>query len=271
MDEELKPAEGTEKTDTVQEPQYTEIQLKAIDQGWIPKDQFDGDPEEFIDAAEFVRRGELFKKIESQSKELKAVRKALEALGQHHSKVKEIEYERALKSLKESRRQALTDGEVERALALEDKIDEVKAEKERMVEEAAAAAQVEESEGIYNPLMQSWVERNQWYEDDDVMRAAADGLGFKLHKEGHSPEEVLALVEKKIRKEFAHKFTNTNPARNKPSAVEPSTRQGTTQKETFKLSPEEEKIMRKIVAVTPNYTEADYIKELKAIKSRLGA
>lgn len=270
MNEELKPVEGeTKPEEQVVEPQYSEVQLKAIDQGWIPKDQFDGDPEEFIDAAEFVRRGELFKKIESQSKELKAVRKALEALGQHHSKVKEIEYERALKSLKESRKQALTDGEVERALALEDKIDEVKAEKDRMVEEAAAAAQVDDTEDVYNPLMQSWVERNTWYEDDDVMRATADGLGFKLHKEGHSPEEVLALVEKKIRKEFAHKFTN--PARNKPSAVEPSTRQGTMTKETFKLSPEEEKIMRKIVAVTPNYTEADYIKELKAIKSRLGA
>lgn len=269
MTEETKQVEGTEVVEQkLAEPIYSEVQLKAIDQGWIPKDQFDGDPEEFIDAAEFVRRGELFKKIESQSKELKAVRKALEALGQHHSKVKEIEYERALKSLKDARKQAIVEGDPERALALEDKIDEVKAEKEQMVADTAAAAQVEEAEG-YNPLMQSWVERNQWYEDDDVMRAAADGLGFKLHKQGHSPEEVLDLVEKKIRKEFAHKFTN--PARNKPSAVEPSTRQGTGTKDTFKLSAEEEQIMRKIVSVTPNYTEADYIKELKAIKSRLGA
>jgi len=102
-----------------------------------------------------------------------------------------------------------------------------------------------------------------------VMRGAADALGKKLHKAGHSPAEVLTLVEKEIRKEFAHKFTN--PARNKPSAVEPSTRQNNSQRETFKLSAEEEQIMRKIVSVTPGYTEADYIKELKAIKSRLGA
>jgi len=31
---------------------------------------------------------------------------------------------------------------------------------------------------------------------------------------------------------------------------------------------EEEDIMRKIVAVTPGYTEADYKKELKALKTR---
>lgn len=269
MTEETKTEVVETKEDTqTEQVEFTPIQLKAIDQGWIPKEEFDGDPEEFIDAPEFVRRGELFKKIESQSKELKAVRKALEAFGQHHSKVKEIEYERALKSLKESRKQALTDGEVERALALEDKIDEVQAEKAQMVNDAAAAAQVEDTD-TYNPLMQSWVDRNPWYETDDIMRAAADGVGMKLHKEGHSPAEVLDLVEKKIRKEFAHKFQN--PARNKPSAVEPSTRQASSSKDTFKLSAEEEQIMRKIVSVTPGYTEADYIKELKAIKSRLGA
>ncbi len=269
MTEEVKTdTPATEQTTEATEPQYTEIQLKAIDQGWIPKEEFDGDPSEFIDAPEFVRRGELFKKIESQSKELKAVRKALEALGQHHSKVKEIEYERALKSLKESRKQALVDGDTERALLLEEKIAEVKAEKEQIVEDTAKAAQVEDEDG-YTPQFQSWVERNTWYETNEVMRGAADTLGRKLHQAGHSPEEVLVLVEKEIRKEFAHKFTN--PARNKPSAVEPSTRQNNSQKETFKLSAEEEQIMRKIVAVTPGYTEADYIKELKAIKSRLGA
>ena len=94
MAEEVKQEQVVEKTpeQVKEEPQYTEIQLKAIDQGWIPKEEFDGDPEAFIDAAEFVRRGELFEKIEKQSKQLKAVREALEAFRIHHSKVKENEY-----------------------------------------------------------------------------------------------------------------------------------------------------------------------------------
>lgn len=243
--------------------EYSAIELKAIEQGWIPKEEFDGDTSEFIDAPEFVRRGELFSKIEKQSKELKAVRQALDAFRVHHSKVKEMEYERALKTLKDARRQATVDGDHERALALEDKIDEVKAEKESLTREVAQTA-VQETDD-YTPQFKSWVKRNEWYETSRVMRKAADALGKELYDEGHAPEEVLEMVEEEIRKEFAHKFSS--PAAKRPMAVEPSTR-STSTKDTFQMTPEEESIMRKIVAVTPGYTEADYKKELKALKAR---
>ncbi len=257
------PSGNTEQTEQTQERQYTEIELKAIDQGWIPKEEFDGDESEFIDAPEFVRRGELFAKIEKQSKELKDVRNALKALGEHHSKVKEMEYERAMKALKAERRQATIEGDHERALALEDKIDEIRLEKDQIVRQAQQAVQIEESG--YTPEFQSWVGRNNWYESNRTMRAAADALGVQLHKEGHSPSEVLELVEKEIRKEFAHKFAS--PAAARPSAVDASTR-GSRVKDDFTMSEEEKVVMRKIVSVTPGYTEADYIRELKALKNR---
>ena len=258
---------GTEtpevKPEATPEREFSSIEIKAIEQGWIPKEEFDGDESEFIDAPEFVRRGELFGKIEKQSKELKAVRQALEALSAHHSKVKEMEYERALKTLKDARRQATVEGDHERALALEDKIDEVKAEKEQLSREAAATA-VQEPEG-YTPEFQSWVSRNEWYETNKVMRATADTLGKQLYNEGHSPAEVLKLVEQEIRKEFAHKFSS--PASKRPMAVEATTRSPGKARDDVSMTPEERDIMRKIVAVTPNFTEADYIKELKALKS----
>lgn len=251
------------KTEQTQERQYSEIELKAIEQGWIPKDEFDGDESEFIDAPEFVRRGELFSKIESQSKELKKVREALEAFKVHHTKVKEMEYERALKALKDARRQAVAEGEHERALALEDKIDEVKAEKEQIIQEANSTQP--ESDDSYSPEFTSWVDRNPWYETNKVMRKTADALGKEFYDAGHSPAEVLVLVEKEIRKEFAHKFQN--PATKRPSAVEGSTRQS-AKKDNFELTAEEREIMRKIVAVTPGFTEADYIKDIKALRQK---
>lgn len=259
-------AEGEQqKQEAKQEPEYTSIQIKAIEQGWIPKEDFDGDESEFIDAAEFVRRGELFTKIEKQSKELKAVRQALEALSAHHSKVKEMEYERALKSLKEARRQATMDGDHERALTLEDKIDEVKAEKEQIAKEAAKPV-VQDSDDTYSVEFQAWVNQNGWYETNPVLRKTADALGKDYYNQGHSPAEVLRMVERDIRKEFAHKFVDT-PANKRPSAVDGSTRSG-GKKDDFQMSPEERDIMRKIVAVTPGFSEADYIRDLKAIKSR---
>ena len=249
--------------ETPQEREYSAIEVKAIEQGWIPKEEFDGDVSEFIDAPEFVRRGELFGKIEKQSKELKAVRQALDAFRQHHSKVKEMEYERALKTLKEAKREATMNGDHERALALDDKIDEVRTEKETISREVQQTA-VQEPQG-YTPEFQSWVSRNDWYETNRVMRAAADQLGKDLHAAGHSPPAILKMVEEEIREEFSHKFPA--PARARPNAVEGTTRQGAP-REKFTMTPEETDVMRKIVAVTPGYTEADYIKELKALKGR---
>ena len=81
--------------ETIQDPQYTEVELKAIDQGWVPKDKFEGGEDDFIDAKEFLRRGELFAKIDTQkrelssvNKELHAVKKALGALKEHYGKGK---------------------------------------------------------------------------------------------------------------------------------------------------------------------------------------
>lgn len=260
--ENLNPDQNTPAPENQsQERQYTEIEVKAIEQGWIPKEEFDGDESEFIDAPEFVRRGELFAKIEKQSKEIKAVRQALEAFRIHHSKVKEAEYQRALNALKNARKEAFENGEHDKAFHYEDQIERIKEEKEQIVEELN---QPVVDDNAYTEQFQSWVDSNPWYETNRVMRKAADALGLELHREGHSPTEVLKLVEAEIRKEFAHKFKT--PASNRPNAVEASTRAGAKSKnDNFVLSGDEKAIMRKIVA-TGIMTEAEYIQQLKATR-----
>lgn len=251
---EQKPA-----VETPTEREYSSIELKAIDQGWIPKEEFDGDVSEFIDAPEFVRRGELFRKIETQSKEVKALRNALEAFKGHHSKVKEAEYERALKTLQDARKQAFVDGEHERAFAIEEKIDEIKTEKAEVVRQATEPV-VEDN--TYTPEFVNWVSRNGWYENNRVMRKAADAIGLELHKEGHSPAEVLKLVEQEIRKEFSHKFKPV--AAERSMAVEPSTR-SSAKSESFRLTSDEEEVMRQIVR-SGVMTKEQYIADLKKIR-----
>ena len=243
-----------------QERQYSEIELKAIDQGWIPKEEFDGDTSEFIDAPEFVRRGELFDKIERQSREIKQVRQALDAFKVHHSKVKEAEYERALKALQDARKQAFVDGEHERAFALEEKIDEIKQEKADVVKVAAPV----ETDNEYTAEFSDWVHRNNWYETNQNMRDMADQIGLRLAKSGMPPSKVLIEVEKEIRKEFAHRFTNQRQER--APAVEGSTRTNSPRQEVS-LSADEQEIMRKIVA-TGVMTKEQYLKELKAVRDR---
>lgn len=237
--------------------QLSPVEQRAIEQGWRPKEEFEGDESEFIDAPEFVRRGELFSKIEHQNKELKATRQALETFKQHYSRVKEVEYERALKSLQQVRKQAMVDGETERALDLEEKIDALKEEKEVFTRQAQAPA-VQQVEG--EAEFTAWVSKNGWYEKDPIMKGAADAIGLEYAKKGWTPDQVLAKVSQDIRKEFPHKFAS--PAQARPAAVEGSSRTGATKTATVRLSDEQERVAAKLIKIGA-MTREEYIADLK--------
>jgi hypothetical protein len=93
------------------------------------------------------------------------------------------------------------------------------------------------------------------------MRAYADRLGAELAT-SYPPGQVLQMVEKEVKKEFSHKFTN--PKSSRPMAVEPAGRGG-TKSDSFQLTPDERDIMRKFVR-SGVMTEKEYIAELQKVK-----
>jgi regulator of replication initiation timing len=263
MSEELKPdvpAEGT--PEQVEQPQHNEVELKAMEMGWRPKEEFDGDEDDFIDAKEFIRRKPLFDKIEQQGRQLKNTIKALEGFKQHYTKVKEVEYERALKSLKAERKEALREGDPDRFEELDEQIQNVEKEAEQI--RAAHDAPLVKEE-VINPQWQSWASRNRWYESVGYMRAYADQVGNDLHKRGMEPAEVLKEVEKAVRKEFPQKFTNPNKA-NAP-AVESSAAGSKREvaSEKFELTDVERKVMNDLVRAKV-LTKEEYMNDLKKQK-----
>ena len=261
MTEEVQKESQEEQIEN-QEIEYSDVEKQALEKGWKPKEEYQGDPDKWRSAEVFVALEEPLKRIEHQSKELKAVRSALEAFKEHHTKVKETEYNRALKSLQEARREAMRDGDTERALVLEEKVEEIKAEKEAVVAEGRQPIP-EVREGTYHPEFKEWLNHNGWYETSKAMRAVADRLGLEYQAEGLSPREVLKRVEEDVRKEFPHKFGNDKKARS--MAVEPPSRNNRTSKEDFALDDNEREIMRKIVR-SGVMTEKEYIAELKRVK-----
>jgi hypothetical protein len=257
MTEEVVP-EGTPEQTPAAAP--APFEAKAIEMGWRPKEEWDGPEEEFIDAKEFVRRQPLFEKIESQSKAIKQLAQAFDALKTHHTKVKETEYQRALTSLKAAKREALRDGETDRALAYEEKIDEVEQQKAEFDAEAQKVQVPQEPQA--HPDFVAWKQKNNWYSKDSELREFADSYGTTLARKGLAPGEVLDAVAKQVRKAFPEKFTNPN--RERAGSVEPPTRTGASQT-GFSLSEDERTIMKKIVR-TGVMTEADYIKDIKRMR-----
>jgi hypothetical protein len=251
MTEEVKPQEGNQP-EPEQKVQLTEIEQRASESGWVPKDQWDGDPEQWRPAKEFLDRGELFKKIEDQNKTIKEFRKTLEEFGKHHAQVRKLEFDRALASLKAAKKEALELGDADKVIEMDERIDMVKdAQRTAAQQPVVNVPNVPES----NPVFDAWVNRNGWYNNNEAMRAFAD---------------LLNKIEQEVKKEFAHKFQNPN--REKASAVEGSTNKGTSKKsDSYQLSETERRVAERFVKSIPGYTMEKYVEELKALNKKQGA
>lgn len=254
------PETGTtqETNQTPAEP--TSVELRAMEEGWVPQEQWEGEPDQWRPAKEFLDRGELFKKIEEQNRTIKDFKRALQDLQSHHTRVREVEYNRALAELKQQKKLALQDNDAEAVVQIDDQIDLVKAEQSKLKQEASLPKQEE-----INPEFKAWTDKNRWYETDKAMKAYADALGRDLAMAGNSPSDVLKKVEQQVRQEFKHKFVNPN--REKPGSVEGSTNKGgKSGGESYQLSDEERRVMQRFTRTIPGFSEKDYIEELKRVK-----
>lgn len=274
MSEDTKPEAGTEvdlpdntPEDTSKPegtPQLTEVEQRALEMGWRPRSEFNGSDDDFIDAKEFVRRKPLFDKIEGQSKELKNVRKAVEALKVHYTKVQETEYNRALAALEAAREEAITnaDGAAYTKLDKEIKSVENQMAKVKQIQEAP----IVEDQPQIHPEFQAWTNRNQWYTNVAYMRKFADDFGTNLAAQGiNDPSVVLRKVEEAVRKEFPQKFINPNKA-SAPDVDGSKPGQGSKSKDSIELSDQERKVMNMLVS-TKTMTKDEYIADIKKLRA----
>ena len=242
------------------EVEHTPTELKAIESGWVPKEEFSGDDHKWVEAGEFLRRGELFKKIEDQGKQLKDVRSALNEMKKLNSQIQEVEYKRALDTLKAQKKAALEDGDADAVIAADDRIDMVKEQQKEMQRQSPVTPS---DEGSEHPEFVAWTEQNNWYKSSTPMKAFADALGQELARAGNSPSEVLKKVATEVRKEFPNKFRNPN--QDKAGAVEGGSGRGVSTAGKFALSDEERTIMNKFVRQNV-MTEKEYIEQLKKVR-----
>lgn len=254
--------ENTPDTSTVPEtsaPAVDSYESQAREQGWKPKEEYEGEPEKWRPAKEFVERGELFGKIDNMGRELKETKKALKMLQDHHSKVRETEYKRAVDELKSLQKKHLEDGNSDAYLETTELLTDLKAEqKAREVVSESTQAQPD-------PRFTTWVQKNPWYAQDEKMRDYADsiGMGYAQKHPGLDPEEVLQYVTSEVRERFKTRFENPN--RNKPSSVEGASNSAPAKKESFQLTDEERKVMHTFER-TGIMSKDEYITELKKMK-----
>lgn len=255
-DDVLETPEGTDAPEpTPQDP----IEEAARAAGWLPKEEYEGDPAKWVSAEVFNARTPLFEKIEQLTRQIKNLDANNKAVVEHYNKVAKTEYDRALKDLKAQKRQALADGDLVAAEDIQDQIQEVQDHQKS----SPPVTPIENTQ--VRPEFAAWVQKNNWYVHDPELRAVADGLGLRFSQEGKSFDEMLSLVGSHIRKVFPEKFRNPN--KQTASAVEGK---GSTSKTARSpsiedgMSKEEKRIMYRVME-TAGISKETYLKDYAAI------
>jgi len=247
-----------ETGDTTQVSHYEQ---EAREMGWRPKDEWDGDPEKWRDSKEFVERGELYGKIDTMGKELKETRKALKMLQEHHTKVKETEYKRAVEELKALQKKHLESGDSDGYIETTELLTDLRAEQK--AREVVAETQPKNQ---IDPRFVDWAQSNSWYEKNQDMRDYADiiGQGYASKNPGIDPELVLKYVTREVKSKFKDSFQNPN--RERSAAVEGETPRGVAKgKTSFELTEDERKVMNTFVR-QGILTKEEYIEQVKQLR-----
>lgn len=200
--------------------QQTELESKARRMGWVPKDEFRGDPAKWRPADAFVERGEnempiLKERLRHQDKQLADLQATVKQFADYHSKTEQRAYERAVKELKSRQIEAVSTGDTQAFMQIDQAIADLQ-------KEAAAAPKiaVPDANPEEHPVFKTWVARNQWYATDTKMHAYADSIGAFLNQTQPNlvGDDFFSEVTKEVKAKFPDRFEN--PRRAAPNAVE---------------------------------------------------
>lgn len=198
---------------TTQDAQPSKFEAAARSGGWVPKEQFKGDPEKWLEAEDFVLKAaeilpHVTKELREARGEIKGVQKTLADFAEHHSKTELRAYQRALKELETQIEQAASIGDVAGVKAATNELIEL----QKDATPAPKAAQGEP------PEFTSWKEKNPWFGEDEALTAATVAIANKVEKEGYSGAAHIREVDKRLKEKFPQLFEN--PARKQAAPVE---------------------------------------------------
>ena len=213
------------------------------------------------------------------AKKVQEENKNLQTVSQVTSKERVASDEQSLQSteqlLKTAYTQAVSEGDVEKQMEAQQRIAQLAIEKERLslrkrkveqqeikkeqpVEEPWNNQPQAQPQARPDPKAQDWAEDNKWFGADKAMTYTAMSFHDELLNEGFdaSSEEYYTEIDRRIRKEFPHKFEDQSKPKQK---VASATRTTATGRRTVKLTPSQVAIAKKLGVPLEEY--AKHVKE----------
>lgn len=217
---------------TVDEHAEAEVsEAKAI--GWVPKERFKGNPDDWVDAHEFLARGEKFipflkaskKKLEdrvnTQSQQIAELQNQLRANSMAVEEIKSTstksDTNAEIAELRTQIAAAMREGEYEKAEELRDQMADKRASLRNPTQAQVPGGA---PSGIENtPEWREFLDENPWWVSDAGLRAAAVEVAKEMDRNGEltpmtGPRERLSKIAEEVRERYM-----TNVRRSAPSKV----------------------------------------------------
>jgi hypothetical protein len=203
-----------------------EVEVRAREMGWIPKEDFKGDLTRWVSAQEYVERGETVLPIlqatnKKLREELAAQRARLEELAaaraQDAETVKELQaaavdmaklqHRRALESLKAKKAEALGESDHAAVVEIDEAIAELKAKEPAAAKVAPASAPANSPVDVTAPYFRQFKEDNPWLDKDYSKTAWAVGKTKELADEGLRGKALVERLQEEYNEIWAPRRT----------------------------------------------------------------
>lgn len=226
------------------EPGERNYEAEARAEGWKPIEQYKGDRAKWIDAKEFVERGEnilplvkaqnskLKGELESTKQSIAEMRRSMDEFKLFHeetsAKLKKDAreaYTKAEADLKAARKAAREDGDYDKVDEINDAISELKVEAKEAEAKATKKAPTNQSPDDISktPEFRKWAEENaDWFGKDERRSRYAVTVGQEIRAK--NPGIPIAEFLEKVSEEVNELFGETKTRREPASKVEGSRR-----------------------------------------------
>jgi hypothetical protein len=220
MVDEIKVVEPEVKDGEPEVVELSPLEQQAVQQGWVPKDEWKGDPDDWTPAKQFVKYGDLETELKRQKKETTHLNKVVSKMKDFYTSVKEDAKREVIDSLKRSKREAIADRDYEEVARIDGQIEDAEQSLHRaFVKGDAEVQKVAQEAPAPHPEFEPWNEKNRWYKiggtDEASQFADTLALGYGAANPTKSYTEVLDHVTKVVKKTYPELFepaTRTRPA-----------------------------------------------------------
>lgn len=199
-----------------------DYEKEARAMGWVPQEEWRGDPDKWRDKKEFVEFGDnimpilrsnnkmLIDKQTKSDARIAQLEQVLREYSEHNKKIEERAYERAKKEYEAGREQIMAEQKKAASEGDISKYHELETQKEKL--ESTKPEKPEETSTAIPPEVEEWRQENPWYDEDQELQAAANIIG-QAYRQVHprmATKNVLKYMKQQIEKLYPEKFENPN-------------------------------------------------------------